>query len=537
MRFPHRRPTPLVALGAVLLLVTAAPAYPGAAAERPRVQQAAQDTWQLRWAPQADQEGLGAFEGVEDDRANSHPAGQPHIYPEGNNYRFNMHLVDRDTLTDRQRQEVKGMRANGADLILLKGQTWRFTQSMYIPGSLKATTTFTHIMQMKMPGTDSLPIFTVSLQRVDGVPMIQLHDFNDNLIVGRAQLTPLQNRWIDMELEMTIGDAPNGRLRWVIRDGSSTVIDVARTGLDTWLGDRNRPKWGIYRSLGDTSGSLQDCYLLLTNMRAYEWSGSSTPPSGSTYEAENATIFHGTVESNWSGYTGTGFVNTANEVGSYVQWSVNAASAGTATLTFRYANGTTTSRPMDITVNGVLIAGGLSFIPTPAWNDWDTRTVVTDLRAGTNTIRATATTANGGPNLDNLEMALSAPPPSSSVRYEAENGVCQGTIDADHTGFSGTGFCNTTNAVGAYVQWTVNAASAGTAKLTIRYANGTTASRPMTLTVNGAAAGTLDFAPTGSWDTWATATATAALATGANTIRLAATTSTGGPNLDYLEVS
>src|SRR5947207_1176273 len=135
--------------------------------------------WQLRWAPEAGVDGLGAFEGVEDDRANSHPAGQPHIFVEGNHYRFNMHMVDRDISTDRQRQEVKGMQTGGSDLILLKGQSWRFTQSMFIPGSLQATTTFTHIMQMKMPGTDSLPIFTVSLRRVDGVPKIQLQDFND----------------------------------------------------------------------------------------------------------------------------------------------------------------------------------------------------------------------------------------------------------------------------------------------------------------------------------------------------------------------
>ncbi|MGW2162095.1 hypothetical protein [Nonomuraea sp. NPDC001699] len=43
-----------------------------------------------------------------DDRAGSHPAGQPHIFPEGNNFRFTMHTVDRDTMTDRQRQEVTG---------------------------------------------------------------------------------------------------------------------------------------------------------------------------------------------------------------------------------------------------------------------------------------------------------------------------------------------------------------------------------------------------------------------------------------------
>jgi hypothetical protein len=48
---------------------------------------------------------------------------------------------------------------------------------------------------------------------------------------------------------------------------------------------------------------------------------------------------------------------------------------------------------------------------------------------------------------------------------------------------------------------------------------------------------TINFPPTGSWDTWANASANVTLAAGANTVRLAATTSAGGPNLDYLEVS
>jgi hypothetical protein len=396
MRSPFQRRRVRMALVAALLLAGVVLVLPITSAH-------AGDTWQPRWAPDAGVEGLGAFEGVEDDRANSHPAGQPHIYPEGNNYRFNMHMVDRDISTDRQRQEVKGMRTAGQDLILLKGETWRFTQSMYIPGSLKATTTFTHIMQMKMPGTDTLPILTMSLRRVSGVQKIELHVFNGDVIVGRADLAPLQNRWIDMELEMTIGDAPNGRVRWILRDGPNTVIDVARTGVDTWLDDRVRPKWGIYRSLGDTSGSLQDCYLLLTNLRAYQWGATSTPPAPSRYEAENATISQGTVATNHLGYSGTGFVDYANVTGSFVQWSVTAGWAGTATLTFRYANGSTANRPMDITVNGALVARGLAFNPTGDWDTWRTASVTVLLNAGANQVRATATTASGGPNVDYLE--------------------------------------------------------------------------------------------------------------------------------------
>ena len=274
-------------------------------------------------------DGLLAFEGIEDDRANSHPAGQPHILVESNNYRFNMHMVDRDTLTDRQRQEVKGMHVGEADVIVLAGETWRWTWSMFIPSTLKATTSFTHIMQMKAPGTDSLPIITQSLQRSGSTPKIQLHAINNNVIVGQTNLAPLQNKWIDVEFEMTIGDGTKGSVRWALHDGTTTVIDVTKTGIDTFLGDRVRPKWGIYRSLGDSSGSLQDTYLLLTKMRGYK-AATGAPPV--RYEAESAARSRGTVDSNHLNFSGTGFVNTENAAGAWVEWTVNAATAGSANL-------------------------------------------------------------------------------------------------------------------------------------------------------------------------------------------------------------
>lgn len=56
----------------------------------------------------------------------------------------------------------------------------------------------------------------------------------------------------------------------VAEDGATTVIDRSKSGVDTLLADRVRPKWGVYRSLGDTSGSLQDTCLLLTRMRGYQ---------------------------------------------------------------------------------------------------------------------------------------------------------------------------------------------------------------------------------------------------------------------------
>ena len=124
------------------------------------------------------------------------------------------------------------------------------------------------------------------------------------------------------------------------------------------------------------------------------------------------------------------------------------------------------------------------------------------------------------------------------VRYEAESAAftAGSTVDSNHTGYSGTGFVNTPNAVGAYVQWTVNAAAAGPANLVLGYANGSTTDRPAQLSVNGTAVGTvLPFGDTGSWDTWGRVTVPVTLQAGANTIRVAATSASGCANLDYLD--
>jgi len=253
------------------------------------------------------------------------------------------------------------------------------------------------------------------------------------------------------------------------------------------------------------------------------------------YEAENATVVQGVVEANHLGFSGTGFVNYNNVTGSYVQWTVNASSSGTATLAFRFANGSTTNRPMDITVNGTLVADELSFPGTGNWDTWQTRSVTAPVTAGANTVRATATTVNGGPNVDFLDFEVAT---TVTTDYQAENAtISQGVVESNHLGFTGTGFVNYDNVTGSFVEWTVTVASAGTAAFEIRYANGSTANRPMDIRVNGAllAAG-LAFNPTGNWDTWANQTFNASLNAGANKVRATATTSSGGPNVDRLRV-
>ncbi|MQM24071.1 carbohydrate-binding protein [Glycomyces albidus] len=154
------------------------------------------------------------------------------------------------------------------------------------------------------------------------------------------------------------------------------------------------------------------------------------------------------------------------------------------------------------------------------------RSIRTALVAGlTGAVALTAT-------LVGMNIASAAP-----VRHEAETSpaTCQGTIDSDHSGYSGSGFCNTANTTGAAVQFTVNAASAGTATLGIRYANGGGADRPADITVNGSVAASASSFPAGSWTGWTTKTVTVPVTAGTNTVRLAATTANGLANIDYLD--
>ncbi|MFC3764387.1 cellulase family glycosylhydrolase [Tenggerimyces flavus] len=153
----------------------------------------------------------------------------------------------------------------------------------------------------------------------------------------------------------------------------------------------------------------------------------STPDAevaAARYEAESATISQGLVESNHAGFSGTGFVNYDNVTGSSVQFQVTAAQAGAAILTFGFANGTPTNRPMNIIVNGTTVAGAKPFQGTGAWTNWQQTAVNANLTAGTNTVRAVATTANGGPNVDYLELGSPGQPGATPVAANGQLRVC-----------------------------------------------------------------------------------------------------------------
>ncbi|GAB3999222.1 hypothetical protein GCM10029992_27390 [Glycomyces albus] len=273
------------------------------------------------------------------------------------------------------------------------------------------------------------------------------------------------------------------------------------------------------------------------DLGAFEFGGGVDPGDEFVrYEAEDApAVCDGTIETNHSGYSGSGFCDTPNETGTAAAFTVEAEAAGEATVRIRFANGSSGgARGADLVVNGATVASP-SFEDTGSWSTWGTKTATVELDEG-NTIGLVATGADGLPNIDYLDVdANEDTGDGEAVRYEAEDAptVCDGTVDTNHSGYSGSGFCNTPNETGSAVRFTVDAAE-GTATVAIGYANGG-AARGAEVVVNGATVATVSFAGTGAWATWATQTVTVTLNEGSNTIGLVATGADGLPNIDYLD--
>ncbi|MDQ8183290.1 carbohydrate-binding protein [Pelagicoccus sp. SDUM812005] len=130
-------------------------------------------------------------------------------------------------------------------------------------------------------------------------------------------------------------------------------------------------------------------------------SGSSVPTS--TAQAESYTSTSGcSTQSAHAGYTGSGYVDMGGN-GSYFEWNnIDGGNGGNATLTFTYA--TSKARSCLISVNGTP-AGSVAFAATGAWTAWQSDSITVNLSSGNNTVRVTADTAAGGPNIDKLEVS------------------------------------------------------------------------------------------------------------------------------------
>jgi alpha-glucosidase (family GH31 glycosyl hydrolase) len=280
------------------------------------------------------------------------------------------------------------------------------------------------------------------------------------------------------------------------------------------------------------------------------WPAAATCAAGTLCEAEKTTLAGGvSVAADHTGFTGTGFAAGFQSVGGSLTYQLDVPAAGTYDLRVRYANsvggdGGNTTRTLSASVDGGA-ASTLTMPTTADWNTWALATVPLQLTAGRHTLVVSRAAANSG-NVNIDSLALTAPgapypsPGSTAVPCpygavcEAEDGALTGgaAIAVDHSGYSGSGFVAGLEKAGATDTVALRDVPAdGSYALQVRYANGGTSARTMSVSVNGGAAASAGLPVTANWDTWSTVTVPVTLAKGSDTVAL------GCPSADSCHVN
>lgn len=275
-------------------------------------------------------------------------------------------------------------------------------------------------------------------------------------------------------------------------------------------------------------------------------------------EAEDARLSGAGLASDHLGFTGAGFVAGLSHVGDSIAFDVDAAAGGPFAIDLRYANSTggdgrTASRTLSLSVDGAA-PQTISLPVTANWDTWAIAGADVTLAAGTHTITLSHGSGDSGNvNVDSVALASTgAGFPSMNAAHDCLFGsTCEAEassigapafVQADHTGYAGTGFIGNMNQGSSVTAHVVAVPVDGTYDLQLRYANSTggdglNQARVANVTANGSTS-VVVMPPTVSWDSWSSATASVQLHAGQNDVAIACPDPTGcHVNIDSLAVT
>lgn len=164
------------------------------------------------------------------------------------------------------------------------------------------------------------------------------------------------------------------------------------------------PHPGFYLGDGMSEQPQPDIYLVGGSTDAND----PDDDDASVLIEENKTGYcgvDGTIDSNHPGYTGSGFSNTTNALSMGMEWEINVPEHGSYSMSLRYANGSSTNRTAELLVDGTAVVSNVAFQNTGSWSSWHTASTTVTLYTGSHRIRLQATTSEGLPNIDSLEVS------------------------------------------------------------------------------------------------------------------------------------
>ena len=228
-----------------------------------------------------------------------------------------------------------------------------------------------------------------------------------------------------------------------------------------------------FASASDETLWSTEAWYTLNSYPGYVETDPEPAPDG-IYELEDGELT-GTagIDTEHAGYTGSGFVDGIQTVGSGTTVEVVAPKAGTYDLQIRYANGPN-PQPNQTKKMSLYIGDERQEILLPPfadWKTWGTYTARVTLPAGVTRVGiAYEQGDDGNVNLDHVKVV-----DPTGGRVEAEDGTITGDrnrVQTEHAGFSGTGYVGGFEVDGAAVTFDVTATAAGFHAVKLGYANG-----------------------------------------------------------------
>ena len=268
-------------------------------------------------------------------------------------------------------------------------------------------------------------------------------------------------------------------------------------------------------------------------------------------------------------HTGAGAYDLGwTTAGQWFNYTVNAATAGTYTLSFRVASPYGITDALHIAnAAGTNLSGSVAVPNTGGYQTWATVTASVTLPAGVQTLRVDQD--SNGWNLHYISFASTGggggTPPPGEAPYGGTAAAVPGTVQAENYDTGGQGVAYNVTAVngsansyrsdgvdleattdsgggydvgwtaaGQWFKYTVNVATAGTYALSLRLAAPTAVTNA--LQINNAAGtdltGVITAPATGGWQTWTTVTANITLPAGVQTLTI--DQDSPGWNINYL---
>ena len=203
-------------------------------------------------------------------------------------YRFDIHIaIDDDRgkadVTDRQRNEIKTYEKSPENMVAAEDETHTYTWKFQIPKGFKATSRFCHLHQLKGYGGDDVgnPLMTLVARLVNGEQYLELTHYGPNgasaVKLQTALLSDFEGEWVMATETATYSHSGAYEIEIVRLRDDKVLLSYQTDNIDIWRdgADAIRPKWGIYRYVGEngsmrTDGSLRDESLLFTDFTIEE---------------------------------------------------------------------------------------------------------------------------------------------------------------------------------------------------------------------------------------------------------------------------